>query len=258
MEFEIQEIVDANIDKYPYIENYTLLETRKISQKEILCIYVLAETFKNKVKDINGQINLNSELGKLLFYLMCSEDGPKLWLEVGAWNGKGTTTCILEGLLEREKKEGIFFLSYEASTLFYKIANENLEKYKELDSHFKLVNAKLPSTLPFPEAEFIPEKNDHYKYHYDEEKFLYENISAYTPLFEPEVVVLDGGEYVGYQDWEAIPKRNLKHIFLDDCNIYKNKCVHELLKHLSDWECVIYKPDDRNGWSYWRKRVLSA
>lgn len=257
MENKIVELYDRFCYSIPHKEGYSPYEYKVLSPTLTHCGYIPNSYLQNQILIQEGQITRNTEFGMLLFYLMASENGPTRWLEVGTWNGRGTTKCILEGLLQRENKTNVKFISYEANPMIYEVAKQNLSQYADLSSNFMLVNAKLPNTMPFPAPEFVSEKQTHFCLFFDDEKYIYEHAECHVPPFAPEVIILDGGEYVGYQDWEAIPKQNLKHIFLDDINIYKNKVVHQLLKNLSDWECVIEKPNDRNGWSYWRKRGVS-
>lgn len=252
----IRFIFDSVLDRLPYKENLHPYNIQIMNETQTEGYYVNDDMFKSSIVDNPGQIHLGSEMGRLLYYLMSNEKGPQLWLEVGSWNGKGTTTCILEGIKQRENKNGVRFVSYEANKILYEIAKQNTEPFHFSDAVFQLVYGKLPNTLPFPSHENIPEKEMHYKLYFEEEKYIYEHAPVVVPPFAPEAVILDGGEYIGYQDWEAIPKQNLKHIFLDDISIYKNRGVHQLLKHLSDWECVIEKLNDRNGWSYWRKKGI--
>lgn len=251
----IVDIYDGNLQSIPHKDGYCPLNIEYTPFNQTKCMYIPVKKFQETIALQKGQISLDSEFGSLLYLLMSYGEGPTKWLEVGSWNGRGTTRCILEGLLHREEKANVKFVSYEANPAIYPVAKENLEVYKDLSSNFTLFHGKLPSSLSFPLAKYIPEKSTHFTLFFEDEKYIYEHAESINPPFSPEVIVLDGGEYVGYQDWEAIPKENLKHIFLDDISIYKNKGVHQLLKYLSDWECVLEKPNDRNGWAYWRKRV---
>ncbi len=250
------EWIPKTCERLPYFPGYRFqnMEREKETETHYIARYVSEEVLYGTTANWEGQITLQTQFGQTLYQLMSEEVGPKKWLEVGTWNGNGSTKCLLEGLSHRLNREGVHILSYEASPFYAKIAQENLSRYVDLSSQFLVLHAKLPSTLPFPKGEFIKEKLEHFMIHYEEEKYLYETAPSISCFFEPEVAILDGGEYVGYHDWESIPKTNLRHIFLDDINIEKNKCVHELLKHFTDWKCMVERKDERNGWAYWKRK----
>ena len=250
-------MVEKSLDRLPYFENYTPTHRldKKMTETHIPIFYINLLKQKEYYKSIEGQITLESAFGQKIAELMIMENGPKKWVDVGTWNGHGSIRCILESLRIRKNKEGVEVISYEASPFFHQIAKENIDdEFSELKDQYTLVLGRLPSTLPFPVADFIEDKSQHYYLYYEEEKAIFTNAKPLVVPFQPEVVILDGGEYTGYHDWEAIPKNKRQHIFLDDMNITKNSAVHQLLKSFSDWECVIECRGERNGWAYWKRK----
>lgn len=248
--------IERQKNRLPYFENYMAVEilNEKRTETMVPIVYAKMALRKEYFKNLEGQITRNTLFGQTIYNMMVSDTGPKHWVEVGTWNGKGTTSCLLQGLQDRSSKDGVKIQSYEAQSFFYELAKENVQKYSHLNEHFTLIHGRLPSTLPFPQGDFIEEKQEHFYLHYEEEKAIFTTANQVPVPFSPEAVILDGGEYTGYHDWESIPKENLQHIFLDDINIQKNRCVHILLQSLSDWECILDYPTERNGWSYWRRK----
>lgn len=249
-------LIEKKKDRLPYFENYMPLQimNEHMTETTVPVIYANVSLRKEYFKNLEGQITLETLFGQTIYTLMVSETGPKHWVDIGTWNGKGTTSCILEGLQNRHSKDGVKIQSYEAQIFFYELAKENLSKYSHMKEHFTLIHGRVPSTIPFPVGDFIEEKRDHFYLHYEEEKAIFTTANQVPIPFSPDVVILDGGEYTGYHDWESIPKENLKHVFLDDINIQKNRNVHALLKTFSDWECILEYPQERNGWSYWMRK----
>lgn len=242
-------------DCFPYIPGFIVVSpvAELDTDKEKACLYKKEDEYTSMFKNAEGQITLESKFGKELFMLMTKKNAPTKWVEIGAWNGNGTTTCILEALQLRANKEGVVVASYEASPFFYKLAKENLERYSNLKDHFQLIHGKIADSTGCLEPEKINDKSNHYILHYEEEKYIY-STSPVVPLwFEPEVAILDGGEYSGRNDWMGLPKRNLQYIFLDDVFVEKNREVNALLEKDPEWECV-HKGMDRNGWCYYRKK----
>ncbi len=44
-----------------------------------------------------GQINMDSEFGKIIFEYARNTE-YKSYLEIGTWNGEGSTNCFIQGL----------------------------------------------------------------------------------------------------------------------------------------------------------------
>lgn len=212
--------------------------------------YVLIKDFifNAQYEHLEGQINRNTQFGELLYKTAINPNFTK-WLEIGTWNGKGTTTCILDGFRDAKKSDSKL-ISYEANKDMYEMAKRNLKSHEFFNSVIfcsgRITNKK-EFTKVF-ELSDITRNSDFFKRFYDAEKNLYTEATQIEPLFSPHVVVLDGAEYTGMLDFESIPKDDLKIIFLDDVNCDKNKKVVELLKGNLDW--ILFKKDDeRNGWA---------
>lgn len=229
-----------------HIPGYVLLE-----ESQNFCVLIKDTIYNSQFASLDGQINRSSNFGKLLYQTALNPMLTK-WLEIGTWNGKGTTTCILDGFRDAEK-DSSKLISYEANNHMYMMAIENLKNH----SYYKNVilhNGRIPNSNPFTLANTL-EKSDFYKRFYDSEKYLYNEANQIAPEFSPQVVVLDGAEYTGMLDFESVPKDDLKIIFLDDVNCDKNKKVVNLLKSDSNWIQHI-KEDERNGWACFLHKSL--
>ncbi len=44
-----------------------------------------------------GQINNNTEFGQILYDLSCNKEYTS-YVEIGTWDGQGSTKCIMDGL----------------------------------------------------------------------------------------------------------------------------------------------------------------
>jgi hypothetical protein len=210
--------------------------------------------------NIPGQ-HETTELGKQIYSIMKDNDGPKTWVEVGTWNGRGTTLCLLGGLSHRENKEGVKIVSYEADPFFYTVAKKNLELNQFYDNFFLLYNGRLPCDLPFINETDIPDaekhESSHYHLYFEREKQIYKVTNQIQPPFSPEAAILDGGEYAGYFDWLSLDKSKLQYIFLDDINVFKNKTVNKELEDSSEWTLFAGSKEEGNGWAIF-KRVAYA
>ena len=217
-------------------------------------VYIKETDAQELYSCVQGQISMDSGMGTAIYTLASNENGPKDWLEVGTWNGLGSTLCILNGFSKRNQEE-LRLASFELDPVMYGAAQQNLKNHQAISCitfiHNKLSNSTSTAT-EFPKvASFSEEdqKSDHFMIHYDRERGLYESATGYSPSFSPEAIVLDGGEYSGYFDWAHLDKSRLLWIFLDDTNIYKNKRVLNELLADPRWACI-HKSDERNGWAF--------
>ena len=239
--------------KVPFVSGHVFSHFIKINKTEYYC-FIEENEFKNKFVKIPGQISPESSLGSLLTFY-ASQDMYKYWVEIGSWNGLGSTLCILNGFKEK-LEQNPKLLSFELDPVMFNVANENLKEHPAF-SCVTFLNNKLDSkNLEFPSEEDISEedkKSPHYIIHFDREKTLWNLAKGISLPFSPHAILLDGGEYSGYLDWLSIDKTNLKLIFLDDTNCYKNTKVVEELDKNSEWNCI-KKSSERNGFAVYLKR----
>jgi hypothetical protein len=210
------------------------------------------------LQKVPGQINQQSELGSILYSLM-TQGTPKKWLEIGTWTGNGTTLCVLNGMAARDSTEGVEFWSYEADPDMYKIAKKNLENNPFYGTNFTLVKGRIPCAELFMKPHEVPasEKKlgNHYELYYEKEKILYETCAQVTPTFNPQVVILDGGEFSGMMDWKGVPKEELEYVILDDINCFKNRAVYKEILTTPHWELFKENHSERNGWAIFRNQT---
>jgi hypothetical protein len=215
-------------------------------------IYLEADTFQAYYGSMNGQIQRGTPFGDLIYAFAKDPRGPRQWLDVGSWNGKGTTLCILDGFQDANCEKQC--ISLEAHPLMFPVAQENLKNHPAA-SKLTLLNQVL--SFPGAEVHFMPRSTDtddtHYKLYYETEYEIWKNGKAVQLPFRPDAVILDGGEYSGYIDWLAVPKENLRLVFLDDVACVKNKKVREELLANPAWKLLAENTTDRNGWSIFIK-----
>jgi hypothetical protein len=210
--------------------------------------YMDEPNFKLMYSDMEGQITRSSKFGNLIYTIASDPDGPKVWLDVGTWNGRGTTTCILDGFHESGVNNQV--TSVELHPFMWNVAKENLKDHPAI-SMATFARAKISG--PSGEDYILhPPKGEtcaHYRLHYETDMALWSAAETLEFKNEPEAVVLDGGEYTGYVDWLFLPKGSLKYVFLDDSGILKNQKVRAELLASSEWTLLEEDLKDRNGWS---------
>ncbi len=236
----------------PYVKGYCF---HNISEDRKSLQFFPEKVFTEHFTKVPGQITRETPFGKELFAL--AKTGPSLWLEIGTWNGLGTTKCILDGFAERKDiNQKPQLASIEIDPILFQAAAQNLQHHPVI-SCVKFFEGKLFSSkkTTFPTPEQLGEQEQttpHFFIHYDRERNLYAEATPVVPPFAPQVAVLDGGEYSGYLDWIHLDKSELQILCLDDTNTTKNKKVIQELGE--EWTCCV-KGDDRNGWAIYKRSV---
>jgi len=228
-----------------YIEGYTLLEASAN-------YFILGkdEIYYSAYLGSPGQINRQGKMGQLL-YTCAKQSGFTKWLEIGTWNGNGTTLCVLDGFRDGASKSAKL-VSYESNKYLYKCAELNLAQHSAREQ-LQILHGRLSVGKTFPEPSSFSldiRESGHFCKYYDEERFTFNNSAVIPCPFAPEVVILDGGEYGSRLDWESISKENLQVLFLDDILSYKNKELYFTLLKDPSWNLVDSETMGRvNGWA---------
>jgi hypothetical protein len=199
-----------------------------------------------------GQINLDSNLGKLIYEISKQED-IKFILEIGTWNGFGSTKCIVEAIKDQKEKH---FVSLECNLEKLNFARSYYtSNYNTQEPLIELLNLTVLNKIPTSEElfnQFPTLQNDSTKMHWlnvDLENL--KNCGIYNVEKEIDLLVLDGGEFTTYFEY-AILKDKCKNIILDDTIIDKCSQIRKELIEDERWELVKEDQKDRNGWSYFK------
>ena len=192
---------------------------------------------------MSGQINRGSQLGELIFNLVKNKD-YKNFLEIGTWNGQGSTKCFIDALLERE--DDYSFISIETDINFY---NEAKNFHKDnLSSKIQIIHGNIIDVLDLMEPNSEEEK-----------KWLNNDLNNYKNCRNVweyihrkfDVVLLDGGEFSTYQEFLKL-KELTKVFVLDDTKMTKTRQVLEDLNNDSNW-ILNSSSKDRNGFAIFTK-----
>jgi len=192
-----------------------------------------------------GQVKNNTLLANTINKL-CNEKNNRTFLEIGTWNGYGSTKVFIDALSNRK------------DTLFYSLEC-NKEKsefacnlYKDKQNVFILnetINKELPDdiSLIFPELLTNKQYSHWNKVDIDNMKQcnLFLERTDLPEIFD--VIFLDGGEFTTYHEFQVL-KSKCKYLLLDDTNT--NKCmkiVEEIYNEKNKWDVLIDKKDERNG-----------
>ena len=195
-----------------------------------------------------GQIKLNQSIG--LWAQKYAEDTRfSRYLEIGTWNGGGSTVCFGAGISNRI--DNPIFISLETS--LEKI-NEAKTLWKNIP-YVKILHERILEDNSIPTFEMIKTIHSSVQdvwHKHDIDNF---KTAGYFDVvqFNPEVVMLDGGEYMTY--FEYIKLKDIVKVFLlDDTNVAKCKRIVEELSNNSEWRLVAGNVQERNGWHIFEKK----
>jgi hypothetical protein len=187
-----------------------------------------------------GQINLDTPFGQELRALAANPNYT-VFCEVGTWNGEGSTRCLWEGMRERP---GTTLFSFEANAKMAAIAAQLWKDTPAVKVIYGRLAEKMMSEKEIREHPLFKDVETHFRIHYLQDV---EDFGKAPLLGIPfcDVVVLDGGEFSGYEDWLAIKDLCPNVVCLDDVKTMKNELVFKELQS-SGWK-MIYYSDARNG-----------
>jgi hypothetical protein len=142
-----------------------------------------------------GQINLNTEIGKWISRY-AEDTNYNTYLELGTWNGYGSTKCFADGFSKR-KDDNYLFYSLECNIDKFNIAKEIYTDFKNIH----ILNEVFFNNMPKNIYEIFPEilNNSEFKLWNDidfenmKDKPIFLNRPDLPQIFD--VILLDGGEF---------------------------------------------------------------
>ena len=202
----------------------------------------MANTMKRREKNVTGQINLGSAAGDKIKET-CELDEISTIVEIGTWNGQGSTRCVLAGVKNRGN---IKFCTLECARDQYELAvslNPNNPKVEFILG--KIVNEDEldVENLSIKETTWL--KNDIIAM-----KDV-PNVLEQIPS-KIDFLLLDGGEFSTSAELKKLIDR-CNYIFLDDTVSRKNRQNRIRLINSINFELLEDRPTDRHGWSLFKR-----
>jgi len=199
------------------------------------------------MSNINGQISPHNKVGQTLIQYVQSNTLRNI-VDIGTWNGMGSTRCFLLGLQNNSETE---FYTLETNKDKHLIAQTNLSKLITSKTKFLWGSILKSSDITniftiFPELLFNKEFK---RWHNLDIQNI--NCSPYILSELPseiDFILFDGGEFTTYYEFQLLFPRCKKFIALDDTNVSKCKKIREILRNHSEWK-EIETIKERNGFS---------
>jgi hypothetical protein len=205
--------------------------------------------------DNQGQIGIESKIGA--FLLGCARNTEfKTYLEVGTWNGLGSTRCFIAGFNSREQP--FVFYSLECHPEKSEFARQQYQHIPNVHILNEVLTNEITEqhiTEVFP----ILRYNTQFAYWNTVDLDNMKNKRVFLERKDiPEVfdvVLLDGGEFITWFEYLCIRDR-CRILALDDTRTYKcTKIVEELKANTEEWE-LIFEDTERNGTAAFRRKNL--
>lgn len=196
-----------------------------------------------------GQIQLSQEFGQWISRY-AADARFQNYLEIGTWNGRGSTCCFYHGFTKRGDAPTL--QSYEINK---EKAQEAMELWKSAPQikiiYGRVLRGEWCPTFDEAKARFpemIPE------WHAADICNFFQ--SPYVPIQAPEVVLLDGAEYLTVYEFEKVFRDcpEVRVFLLDDTKTAKNPHAYQYLLNNPEWVRVAYsESDSRNGWAVFER-----
>jgi len=186
--------------------------------------------------------------------LAASDADVRTIVEIGTWNGLGSTVCLLTGLQERRGASSANLLSLEANLDMYNEARKNLgDPWSESLLWGSIVGSEMLDTsdLSPDEANWIVADRDSIA----AAPFVLDDLPPSIDL-----LLLDGGEFSSWAEFVTLKDRLSKWLFLDDTHVRKNRAVRDWALNSPESPFIsVFESDDRNGWSVFiNQRAIST
>ena len=206
------------------------------------------------IENQQGQMTIGSIAGNVL-YKLAKDPNNQIFVEIGSWNGRGTTQCIMEPLIQRLDDYVVY--SLEVNKEFHNIAKRiwetKLRRYNSItQSKLKLIWGRIVNEEEVPELEEVM-KSEHshsrwplfYREFFDSCEAGCPNVLEQIPE-KIDVLVLDGGEFTTYAEYQKLKDRS-KIIFCDDSAKYKCEKIRAELLEDEDFRTLVDNQESRHG-----------
>jgi hypothetical protein len=194
-----------------------------------------------------GQISLESRVGQLLIKTVQDPDLKNI-VEIGTWNGLGSTKCILLGL-----QDSAVFYTIESNKEKVQVAQQNLSSLMKPNIKFLWGSILTREDVKDPEFVFpeLLRNSEFRRWHSVDMENVARSPNVLSQLPEEiDFLLLDGGEFTTWYEFQILFPRCKKWIALDDVNVSKCKKIRQYLKGHALWT-EMYIPE-RNGFSLFR------
>ncbi len=174
------------------------------------------------------------------------------YLEIGTWNGRGSTCCFYDGFTKRSDTP--ILQSYE-------IDKDRATEAAALWSfapQIRVLHGRILKDDQYPSYREVlalfPGVNE--QWHSEDVRNFWS--CSHIPIEEPEVVLLDGAEYLTQFEFERVFRGcpSVRVYILDDTHTAKTPRINDFLLNHPEWTRIAYSDTERKGWAVFEKITL--
>lgn len=213
-----------------------------------------------------GEITRNDQFGKAIIDTV-SNYGIKTVLEIGSWDGTGSTQCFIEGM---EKLDNKRLICLEVYMDRFKQLCGNTAKHSWVEcynqssiSYANMLYKNFDNIWDSP-YNFIPKEDQNGSTKPVVSEWFRQDIemmnkfkSGYIedhPDETYDAVLIDGGEFSGYSEFKLL-RDKAKFFILDDYyKAFKTRQVADELSKDPSWETIAANKHTRNGWAIFKRK----
>lgn len=205
-----------------------------------------------------AEITLNDKLGQVIRDVIY-ENKFRYCLEVGSWNGLGSTQCFLAAMdrldgpkvlhcLESNPTRAAEFRKNVIRDYVQLIEASSISQDQLVIKDFEAMWADEFNGLPDNPMGFHKEMVRSW-WEYDMPLPAQGFLGSREQLPSYDAVLIDGGEFTGYSEYLLL-KNKARCFFLDDTHTaYKCKRVYTELRNSPEWKLIDEDPNLRNGFA---------
>jgi hypothetical protein len=189
----------------------------------------------------SGQIKKNHEIGRWIEFLASLSTVNNI-VEIGTWNGRGSSQAIIRGVNSRSKasRAAVKVIGYEINPKMIQKARKALKRHSFFDVVFG-------SIVRVGELDRIELDATEMSWLEQDEIWISNapNVLSTVPL-EIDLLILDGGEFSTFAEFKLLNARVRGWIILDDTRTRKREGIVRLAQQDKCFQ-IIYQSDERHG-----------
>lgn len=185
-----------------------------------------------------GQISKYCEIGRWI-ELLASMDENRIIVEIGSWNGLGSSKMIVRGLRNRRLRDSRA-IGFESNQDLYEVARKNLRRH----SNYQLVYGSIVREDELDKSNLTDIEKGWLES--DIEDLRQVPFCLNQVPDEIDLLILDGGEFSTFAEFTKLNSRVRNWIVLDDTNTRKCQQILAELSQDSPWK-IIFLSNERNG-----------
>lgn len=200
-----------------------------------------------------GQIQLSQPFGQWIAKYAADPRFTR-YLEIGTWNGRGSTCCLYDGFIKR---------SDSPSLQSYEIHGVRAAEARALWTNAESIQVIHGRVLPDSQCPTYREVKTRFPaltedWHSEDIRNFWS--CPYVAPNDPEVVLLDGAEYLTQFEFERVFRDmpGIRVFLLDDTHTAKTPLIYSYLLEHPEWRRVAYSDVERHGWAVFERITSSS